>query len=127
MAAVIHFVVSGIWFTSPLGKIWAQALDADKKRKWMKPENLPRGLLTSICCGFLQCYVLAHVLAFCAAKGVIEGMVGAGWMFIGFLFATRFNEAMWQDQPWLLVVMDLGGHLACMLASGAFLASWPAY
>jgi len=123
IAAFIHFVITGVFFSSPIGKFWVEALNKDKRRDWFKPSQgrMGKNLATSVLVSFVQCYVLAHSLGFASCAGGVEGMIGSVWVWLGYIFATRMNQAMWQDQPWALMLVDTAGNLMSLLAAGFYL------
>jgi len=128
-ATIVHFVVQGAWFSSPLSKIWLEALKKDKARNWHNtdPTYLAKCLLASLVGGFLKVYVLAHMLSFTGTTTVAEAVEGGFWMWLGQIFVTRWSEFMWQNQFYGSFLVDIFGHLAANFAVCACLVLVPGF
>ena len=76
----------------------------------------------------VMAFVLAHVLqAFADAysvTGLIAGMQGAFWMWLGFVLTVGWQAVAFEDKKLRVFILSMVYNLISLLAMGALLGVW---
>jgi hypothetical protein len=132
----LHFnhwavLVCGIalWF---LGAIWYSPMLFS--RPWMRllgidPANTNRksmmtGIILSFIGNVLAAFILAHVILWSGAKTFAAGAVVGLVIWIGFFAAPMVPQAVFENRPFKLFLINSGYWLVGLLVIGGVLAVW---
>ena len=76
----------------------------------------------------IMAYVLAHILeAFAdayAVTGLMAGIQGAFWMWLGFVLTVGYQAVAFEDKKLRLFGLNMAYNLVSLLAMGALLGVW---
>lgn len=114
-------VLGAVWY-NVFSKPWLKGVGLTEA-KLRKGNNLV--YLWSFLGMLLIACVLAHVIGAFEADSVQEGVVTAGWMWLGFSATTVAINYLYQMKSLKLFAIDAGYMLLVFLLSGAILANWP--
>lgn len=123
-AVVAAFVISSIWYGPFLfGKQLTELRDVSPASAtdtsmpaWKVLVELVRELVVA--------YVLARLVVL---AGVVDwkGALSLGfWMWLGFPVAMLVGASLWEDNPWMLVLIHGGDWLVKMLVMTVIVAVW---
>lgn len=123
-AAVAAWIFGAVWFAL-LGRPWAVGLG-------LMPADpaAPRGsppvfaLVFSLIAEFAMAIILNSVLTQIAGPqfGMIPALVGAFFLWLGFVAPTIATNYAYQKRPWPVYAVDLGHWLGVLLIEGATLS-----
>lgn len=124
VAAVVQFIVGGIWYMPLFGKKWGQIHGFDQvtpeRQKEMMKEMGPM-LVVQFLLGLLTSAVLGLFYASLPSEWHAFGMAGFFWL--GFMFPTNVSAVIFggTNPKWVKakIAISAGGSLACMMAAAA--------
>jgi len=123
LAAVIASMVIGFVWYSPIlfGKQWRMLSGISPKK--IKAANMPLLYSKSFIAVFIMVYILAQLEYLVLVSNAAEGATLGAMVWLGFVAATTVNTVLFEKKSWTLFFINSGYHLACLLVSGAILAS----
>ncbi|MBI5456715.1 DUF1761 domain-containing protein [Candidatus Kaiserbacteria bacterium] len=132
-AAISNMVLGFLWYGPLFGKMWSQLMGWGE----MTPEKMAEmqkkarsAYAASFVGALVMSYVLAHAIIFGTTYtqmfGVLGGMTGAFWYWLGFVAPVTVGSVLWDGKPWKLWFINAGYYLAAMLVMGAILGGWTA-
>ena len=126
VSAIIYWVLGGIWYSPILfGNKFIEIM------RW-SPEQIARiqaegaGLQLALAFvgSLVAAYVLAHLVRYTSAESAGEGAKTGLWLWLGFIVTSNLNTVFFEFRPLGLYLINIGYHLAALLAMGALLAVW---
>ncbi|QQR82879.1 DUF1761 domain-containing protein [Candidatus Campbellbacteria bacterium] len=72
----------------------------------------------------LMAGVLARVLFYMGAYGVMDGITTAFWMWIGFVAPCMLGMKLWERKTWAYYFINVGYVLLALVVSGVILMLW---
>jgi hypothetical protein len=123
VAAVINFVIGGIWYSPGLfGPRWMTAIG--KSEADLKRGNMRVAYIGAFAAAVMMAYALALFIGFAQAKTVLQGAGIGLWAWVGFVAAPRLSNYLFAGWPRDLYFINNGYHLVSLLIMGAILAIW---
>lgn len=122
VAAVVYFVIGGLWFSVLFGKQWMK-LSGITMEEAGKNSNAGLYGSTFLLQLFLT-YVLAHVVAHVGAVTVVDGLITGLWLGLGFVATTMLVDSLYAGRPRKLTAINAGYHLVGIMVAAAILSVW---
>lgn len=125
VAFVAYFFLSFLWWGPIFGKKWAafHGMDMDEA------PNMAVPMILQIVGSFLMAYVFWNVQAafffthsddglgvMLGEWGMGSAIFGAVMTWIGFIVPLKLGMVAWEQKPWGLFGIDVGGHLVGLIA-----------
>ena len=124
-AAVAGFVVGFLWFGPLFGKQYMALMNLDKKKmKEAKKKGMGKTLTVAFLSTLLMSYILAHFVGYVQATTIVDGIVLAFWLWLGFFATTELGMILWEGKPFKLYAIKTLHNLATLAIMGAILAVW---
>lgn len=124
LAAVLSFVFGGIWY-SMLANPWMQAAGLTKERIAAGRGQTPALMALTFLAQLLMAWMLAGIILHVSRSGVrpsaVNGMISAGFIWLGFVATILAVSHRYQMRPWSLTAIDGGHWLGVLLIQGAIL------
>jgi hypothetical protein len=121
VAAVVRFVIGGVWYMPLFGKRW-------RELQGIREGSPQTGLGAAMVAGFIGDLVMAYVLArFVGHYGAVtffDGLVVGFMAWLGFVATVMVGSIFYERKPAELVAINLGYQLLSMLVMGVILALW---
>ena len=121
-AAVATYILAALWYGAIFGKLWQKLTGITDMKP--KPLNMVLALVSS----FVMAYVLDHSLVFGDAYlktgGISGGLMGAFFLWLGFVATVTLCTKLYENKPWALWLLDNGFWLISMLVMGIILSVW---
>lgn len=120
VAGLAHMLVGLVWFSRPLfGKAWMKATGA----KDMKPavQWVPFALIGHL----LIAFVLAMFIVLASATTVLDGLLVAMIVWLGFFVTLEIGELVWEKIPVKLFLLRIGDHFFALSVAAIILVAWP--
>ena len=124
VAAIVKFVIGGVWYMPLFGKQW-RALQGI-------PENASQaGLGQALVAGAIGDLIMAYILArfvlhYGAASSLGEGILVGFMAWLGFVATIMVGQVYYEKRSWQLVLINGGYQLIGLLVMGAILGIWHA-
>ena len=126
-AGVLPMVIGSLWYGPLFGKMWLGLVGKTEEEIRESASPLKMYVVTFIMT-LVMAFVLAHVLqAFADAysvTGLIAGMQGAFWMWLGFVFTVGWQAVAFEDKKLRVFILSMVYNLISLLAMGALLGVW---
>jgi len=120
VAALAAFVMSSLYYSPMLvGGIW-RAVDPAAAAITFSPWKPLVEILRTLGITF----VMAHLLLTLGAKGFVELMMFALWIWFGFSALMWVGAVIWEGTPWQVAVIHSGDWLLKTLLIAAILGVW---
>lgn len=119
VAAVVMFAIGAAWYTALFGQQWRD-LQGIKGGAQPEPTAMAVGFLGTL----VEAYVLARIIDWYGAPGLLNGMVVAGVVWVGFVAAIMVPTIYYERKPPMVVAINAGYQLVGLLAMGAILGAW---
>jgi hypothetical protein len=122
VAAVVKFMIGGMWFSPMLFLRQWQALTGvtDEQMKGNMGMSMAKFAITS----FIMSFVLVHAVHYSGAQGLAAGAFVGFINWLGFIFVVEWDMITASKRPFKLLVINTGSHLVALVIMGAILATW---
>jgi len=127
-ATIVAMGMGTLWYGPLFGKAWMRMMGfTPESMKAMKLSPLAAMSIMAVL-SFLMMYVLAHAILFGVAYtgigGVIGGMMGAFYYWLGFALPLTAAPFLWENKTWKLWLFSASYYLVALLIAGAILGGW---
>lgn len=132
IAAIASMIIGSIWYGPLFGKLFMEGIGMNTwspEQKAAAMKNMWKQYLQQFICSLVLAYVFAHVLwAFDKAmddmSGIIAGLQGGFWMWLGFVLPIKYGESLWTNKKFKYLAIDLGYWLILLVVIGMILSVW---
>jgi len=122
VAALLSMVIGAVWYSPQVfGAAWMKLIG--KKEKDLR-DGATTGYIIAALSFLLVAFVLAHAVDFTRATTFTQGLEVGFWVWLGLIAPIMAINYSFGNRPQKLWVIDSGYFLACLLVSGALLATW---
>ena len=121
-AAVAKFAIGGVWYSPPVfGPRWGALVrvtpDAFRAR-------MGTAMITDLAASVVVAWVLANVLKFTGAVGLIPGARVTFFLWLGFVATPLLSTTVYEGRPITLFALNAGYWLVAMLIMGGLIGAW---
>ena len=121
-AAVAKFAIGGVWYSPPVfGPRWGAMVgvtpDAFKAR-------MGAAMIADLAASLVLAWVLANVLKFTGAVGLVPGMRVSFFLWLGFVATPLLSTTVYEGRPMALFAINAGYWLIAMLIMGGLIGAW---
>lgn len=125
VAAVIHFMLGGIWYGVLFGNQFIHLIGwSPEKLEQVGNQSHLKEYLFAFLSSLVLVYVLAHFVQYTRARNVAQGMQTALWLWLGFVASTQISTVIFEERRMGLYLLNVGYQLVACLLAGALLAIW---
>ena len=122
VAALVKFAIGGVWYSPPVfGPRWGALVgvtpDASKAR-------MAAAMITDLAASIVLAWVLANVLKFTGAVGMMPGARVSFFLWLGFAATPLLSTTVYEGRPFALFAINAGYWLVAMLVMGALIGGW---
>jgi hypothetical protein len=129
VSAVAAMGLGYLWYGPLFGKHWVQLMgwNRDDMETKMKSGAGPQYLIQAVG-ALVMAYALAHSIIFAGAylhqSGLVAGLQGAIWSWLGFVAPVTLGSVLWDGKPWKLWAINSGYFLVTLIVMGLILGYW---
>ena len=126
VAALVHFVLGGLWY-SPLlfANKFLQLINwTPEQVRQMESQGHAKELVIAFVMSFLLVYILAHFVQYTKATNAIGGIQTAFWLWLGFIVTTQVPLVLFERRSFGLFLINVGYQFVGCALAGAILAVW---
>ena len=130
VAAIVMFVLGGLWYSPVLfAKPWIalQGRTEEQMRAQAAASNMPLLYISAFVCAFVTALVMSHFLAHVASimtPGAAHGAMFGFACWLGFAAPTSYATAIFTGTPKQKWAIDSGYNLVSFVLAGIILAVW---
>lgn len=131
-AAIVSFVLGGVWFGPLFGKQWMRTVgithEQMDKAKEKGMQAMWRSYAIMALGTLVMAFVLAHVIAAFGTAIMSGGIGGLGataglWIWIGFVAPVTIGNVLWDGRPWKYWFIVSGYYLVSLVLMGIIISS----
>ena len=130
VAAIVSFIIGGIWYQPLFGKAWMAALGKTEADKEAMRKQAPKGFVAALIGALISSFVLALFLEYGRLanvglpSSVAGGLVVGFLVWFGFLMTTTVAGAIFEGRSRKLVGINVGFTFVSYLVMGLILGIW---
>jgi len=121
-AAVASYIIAAIWYGAVFSKVWVRLTGITD----MKPA--PLNIVLVLISSFVMAYVLDHSIifgdAYLKTAGVSGGLMGAFFLWLGFVATVTLCTKLYEKKPWGLWLLDNAFWLISLMVMATILSVW---
>ena len=124
-AAIASMVLGFLWYGPLFGKQWMALMNIDKKKmNEAKKKGMGKTYALTFLTSLIMAYVLAIFVGYVQATTIVDGIILAFWLWIGFFATTQLGMVLWENKPVKLYLINTLHNLVTLAVMGAILAVW---
>ena len=121
-AAVVKFVIGGIWYSPPVfGTEWQKLVGQTPEEM---RAGLPRAMIAQAIGDLVMAYILARFIAHYGTPSLASGLLIGFMAWLGFVATVTVGQIFYEKRPWRLWLINNGYLLLGILVMGAILGWW---
>lgn len=125
VAAVIHFMIGGLWYSVLFGKKFLEIVGwTPEQQAQIVAQTHWTVYLIAFLTSLILVGTLAYFIAYTGAKGVAGGMQTAACLWLGFVATTQIATVLFEQRKLGLYLLNIGYQLVAGLICGALLGVW---
>jgi hypothetical protein len=124
VCAVVSMIVGTIWYGPLFGKKWMKHFNFTKEEMEKGKKDMPKTYGMMFAGTLATSYVLAVIVGMAPMHDMITGVVGAFWVWLGFIVAVKFSEVLFEKKSLEVFYIESGYYFVFLLVAGAILGSW---
>ncbi|MBI2657962.1 DUF1761 domain-containing protein [Candidatus Woesearchaeota archaeon] len=127
VAAAAAMAVGFLWYGPLFGKQWMKLTGIDKlskKEVAQMKEKGKKSMGVTFITSLVMSYILAHFVDYVQAGTIMDGIILAFWLWIGFFATTQLGVVLWENKPLKLYLMNTSHYLVSLAVMASILAVW---
>jgi len=117
ISAVVGMIVGALWYSPILfGKTWMKLTGLTKSSMKSKKKGMGKSYFGM----FISLLVMAYALSLFLN---VNGLMGAFWIWLGFIATIMFGSVIWEGKPLKLYFLNAFHWLAVILVMGSILSA----
>ena len=123
VAAVVHFIIGGLWYGLIFANIFVDIVGREQLEKMAADSHWSQYLIAFIS-SLVLVYILAHFVQYTGSNTVAGGLQTAFWLWLGFVATTQISSVIFEQRKLGLYLLNIGYQLVACLICGLILAVW---
>lgn len=125
-AAVVAFVIGGVWYTFLFGKQWRMLMGVPEGATMQGAKmSMAQSMTGNFVATVVMVFVLANFLPIGGTGFIGAALTRAFLIWLGFIATIQLNAIWYENRPWKLYVINASHYLVAMLAAALVLSWWP--
>ncbi|NNG16403.1 MAG: DUF1761 domain-containing protein [Gemmatimonadales bacterium] len=124
VAALVFFIVGGIWYAAVFGKPWQNALSLNPEETAQAQQDFPKALAVWFLSGLIISFVLANFARALGAASFGSGIMVGFWTWLGFALPLNLNSLAFEKRAPHVFLINVGFYWVTFALMGGILAAW---
>jgi hypothetical protein len=124
VAALVFFIVGGVWYAALFGKPWQNALSLNPEETARAQQDFPKALAVWFLSGLIISFVLANLTRALGAASFGSGVMVGFWAWLGFALPLNLNSLAFEKHSPHLFLINAGFYWVAFALMGGILAAW---
>ena len=124
VSAIVSMIVGSIWYGPLFGKRWMKIVGFTKEEMEKGKKDMPKTYGMMFVGSLVTSYVLSVIISMAPMRSLTTGVVGAFWIWRGFIVAVKLSEVLFEKKPWEMFYIECGYYLVFLTIAGAIFGSW---
>lgn len=120
VAVVIYMIINALWYGPVWGKMWLELMDVSLPDL----SDSKIAYLWNTLTAFFMSFVLAHFLKYVGNETILDGVITAFWIWLGFIIPTNIMNTIWGKKSKKLFLIDIGAHIISLISMAILLTLW---
>lgn len=120
VAAVVAFVIGGIWYGPVFGKRWMALLARPRDQMGQAPVGFALGGVAAL----VNAWVLAFLAVNANVTGALDGIVLGFFAWLGLMATITATQAVFEGRSWKLWLLNNAHNVLVQAVMGAIVAGW---
>jgi len=124
VAALVFFVVGGVWYAGIFGKAWQRALNLNPDETARAQQDFAKALAVWFLSGLLISFVLSNLARALGAASFGSGVMVGFWAWLGFALPLNLNSLAFEKRAPHVFLVNTGFYWVALALMGGILAAW---
>lgn len=126
VAAIVSFLVGWLWYSPVLfGSMWMKASGITKAAMNKgKHKSMGLTMFTGFVAQLVMAWVLAIVITATGQQGVVNGLILAFWVWLGFVATIGLGGVLWEGKSMTLFWINMIHWLVALLIQAVVIGAW---
>lgn len=125
VCGVAAMIIGSVWYGPLFGKTWTKLVGLTKEDFEKGKKTMPQTYGMMFAAALVTSFVLAVIIeSVGVVPGPITGMMGAFWVWLGFVAAIKLSDVLFEKKPLKLYFIEIGYYFVFLMVAGAILGSW---
>ncbi len=124
VAALVFFLVGGVWYAAVFGKPWQNALNLNPDDTVRAQQDFPKALAVWFLSGLIISFVLANFARALGAASFGSGVMVGFWAWLGFALPLNLNSLAFEKRSPHVFLINVGFYWVAFALIGGILAAW---
>ena len=124
VAALVFFLVGGVWYAGVFGKPWQNALNLNPEETARAQQDFPKALAVWFLSGLIISFVLANLVNALGAVSFGSGVMVGFWTWLGFALPLNLNSLAFEKRSPHVFLINAGFYWVAFALMGGILAAW---
>ena len=124
VAALVFFVVGGVWYAAVFGKAWQNALNLNPDETAQAQQDFPKALAVWFLSGLLVSFVVANLVRVLGVTTFGAGIMVGFWAWLGFALPLNLNSLAFEKRSLHVFLINAGFYWVAFALMGGILAVW---
>ena len=124
VAALVFFLVGGVWYAAVFGKPWQNALSLNPDDTVRAQQDFPKALAVWFLSGLIISFVLANFARALGAASFGSGVMVGFWAWLGFALPLNLNSLAFEKRSPHVFLINVGFYWVAFALIGGILAAW---
>ena len=124
VAALVFFLVGGVWYAAVFGKPWRNALNLNPDDTVRAQQDFPKALAVWFLSGLIISFVLANFARALGAASFGSGVMVGFWAWLGFALPLNLNSLAFEKRSPHVFLINVGFYWVAFALMGGILAAW---
>lgn len=117
-------IVGSIWYGPLFGKRWMKHFNFSKEEMDKAKKEMPKTYGMMFVGSLVTTFVLAVTISMAPIQGAMTGVIGAFWIWLGFIVAVKMSEVLFEKKAWEAFYIECGYYFVFLGIAGAILGGW---
>lgn len=131
LCGVAAMALGSLWYGPLFREKWLQSGGFTSEQlaasqKMSMPVSYALMFLGSLLMATVFAHMLVYANAYQTSGGIMAGMQGALWLWLGLVAPVTIGVVLWEQKPWTYWFITAGYYLALLIIMGTILGAWPA-
>ncbi|MDP3881268.1 MAG: DUF1761 domain-containing protein [Nanoarchaeota archaeon] len=126
VAAILGMIIGALWYSPFLfGKMWMRLMKISPKDiRAAKNKEMTSAYIVSFASLFASAFILAVILSLVNITAMLNGILLAMILWLGFMVPLLINTVLWENKPWKLFLLNASHHFTVLIVMSIVLTLW---
>jgi len=124
VAAIVAFVIGGLWYGPLFGKTWMKLSGVTMKKTKEGKKKASKSMVIGFILTAVTAFALSCILAHTQAGTMAEALQVAFVLWLGFMMPVEAGSVIWEGKPFKLLALNALHSLVTVFVMAAIIFAW---